>query len=195
MTTFVLATANEHKATEMRAILGELGVTLLDRPSDVPDVTEDGDTLEENALLKARALVGATGRAAIADDTGLFVDALDGEPGVFSARYAGADATYADNVAKLLDAMRSVEPVNRTAVFRTVAAVAYADDSWFVVDGELHGRIATVPRGTGGFGYDSVFEPLDAHGRTLAQLSPSEKHDLSHRGNALRALVEALAQR
>ncbi len=195
MSTFVLATANAHKADEIREIFADLGVTLLDRPPGVPDVVEDGDTLEENALLKARALVSATGRAAIADDTGLFVDALHGEPGVFSARYAGDNATYADNVTKLLHALDGVEPSRRTARFRTVAAVAYPDDSWFVVDGELEGTIALSPRGDGGFGYDPVFEPRGLHGRTLAELSSTEKHELSHRGNAFRALVDALAER
>ena len=195
MSTFVVASANPHKAQEMREILSELGLTLLDRPAALADIVEDGATLEDNALLKARAVVTATGRAAIADDTGLFVDALGGEPGVHSARYAGDDATYADNVNKLLAALAGTPPRQRVAHFRTVAAVAYPDDSWFVVDGELRGVIADVARGEGGFGYDAVFAPDGENGRTLAELTPDEKHALSHRGNALRALVEALAQR
>ena len=195
MATFVLATANPDKVIEIREILAGLDLTLLERPLDVADVIEDGETLEDNALLKARALVSATGHAAIADDTGLFVDALDGEPGVFSARYAGQDATYADNVNKMIAALSAVEPSRRTARFRTVAAVAYPDDSWFVVDGELHGTIAPAPRGTNGFGYDPIFIADDAHGKTLAELTPEQKHALSHRGNAFRALFEALAQR
>ncbi len=195
MATFVLATANPDKVIEIREILAGLDLTLLERPLDVADVIEDGETLEDNALLKARALVSATGHAAIADDTGLFVDALDGEPGVFSARYAGQDATYADNVNKMIAALSAVEPSRRTARFRTVAAVAYPDDSWFVVDGELHGTIAPAPRGTNGFGYDPIFIADDAHGKTLAELTPEQKHALSHRGNAFRALFEALAER
>jgi XTP/dITP diphosphohydrolase len=195
VSTYVLATANADKAAEIREILAGLGLTLLARPAGVPEVIEDADTLEENALIKARALVAATGRAAIADDTGLFVDALDGAPGVYSARYAGENATYADNVARLLGALRGVPAERRTAHFRTVAAVAYPDDSWFVVDGELEGVIATEPRGTGGFGYDPVFCPAGEHGRTLAELSAAEKHALSHRGSAFRALADALAAR
>lgn len=193
MTTFVLATANSDKAAEIRAVLGEMHITLLERPPDVADVDETGDTLEENALLKARALVTATGHAAIADDTGLFVDALGGAPGVFSARYAGEHATYADNVAQLLQALDGVD--DRRATFRTVIAVAYPDDAWFVVDGELPGTITDAPRGTNGFGYDPVFAPTGAHGRTLAEMTAAEKNAVSHRGNALRALAVALAAR
>lgn len=195
MTTFVLATANPDKAREIEEILSPVGVTLLPRPSDVPEVIEDGETLEENALLKARALVAATGRAAIADDTGLFVDALDGAPGVWSARYAGEQATYSDNCEKLLRELRNVVNEKRTARFRTVAAVAYPDGSWFVVDGEVEGTIAQEPVGANGFGYDPVFVPESGRGRTMAQLTPEEKHALSHRGNAFRALAEALSER
>jgi XTP/dITP diphosphohydrolase len=195
MTTFVLATANPDKAREIEEILGPVGVTLLPRPADVPEVIEDGETLEDNALLKARALVAATGRSAIADDTGLFVDALDGAPGVWSARYAGEHATYSDNCEKLLRELDGVPPENRTARFRTVAAVAYPDGSWFVVDGEVEGTIALSPIGENGFGYDPVFLPESGRGCSMAQLTPEEKHALSHRGNAFRALAEALAER
>ncbi|MEI7653918.1 MAG: RdgB/HAM1 family non-canonical purine NTP pyrophosphatase [Actinomycetota bacterium] len=193
MTSFVLATANPHKAEEIRALLD--GVVLLPRPEHVPEVVEDGDTLEENALLKARALVSATGHAAIADDTGLFVDALGGRPGVWSARYAGENATYADNVAKMLGELAGVPAAQRTARFRTVAAVAYPDESWFVVDGELEGVITDDARGENGFGYDPIFAPTGLKGRTLAELTAAEKHALSHRGNAFRELAEALAAR
>ena len=195
VTTFVLATANPDKAAEIREILAELKLTLLDRPLEVANVVEDGETLEDNALLKARALVAATGLAAIADDTGLFVDALAGAPGVWSARYAGENATYDDNVNKMLHELAEVDDAQRTAQFRTVAAVAYPDDSWFVVDGEIHGTIARDRRGENGFGYDPIFVPDDSSGLTLAQLSPQQKHALSHRGNAFRALVDALAER
>jgi len=182
VTTFVLATANPHKTEEMRAVLGPLGVELLDRPLDVPDVDETGDTLEENALLKARALVRATGRAAIADDTGLFVDALAGEA-----------ASFDDNVTKLLAELENV-PEPRTARFVTVIAVAYPDATDFCVEGELTGVITRARAGDQGFGYDPVFKPDDGDGRTLAQLTPREKNDLSHRGRALRALFEELAR-
>jgi XTP/dITP diphosphohydrolase len=192
VTTFVLATANRHKAEEMRSVLSPLGVELLERPPNVADVEENGATLEANALLKARALVEATGRAAIADDTGLFVDALDGRPGVRSARYAGEGASYDDNVTKLLDELKgAIEP--RTARFVTVIAVAYPDGTTLCVEGELDGVITHERAGDQGFGYDPVFAPLEAAGRTLAQLTPREKNELSHRGRALRALAEELA--
>ena len=192
MTTFVLATANPHKTEEMRAVLSDLGIELLARPAHMPDVQENEVTLEGNALLKARALVGATGHAAIADDTGLFVDVLDGRPGVFSARYAGENATYDENVTKLLGEMSDVSDAGRTAVFRTVICVAYPSGESLSVEGILPGRIAQQRRGTNGFGYDPVFEPSDAGGHTLAELTPDEKNANSHRSRALRALVEAL---
>ncbi|CAB4790771.1 MAG: RdgB/HAM1 family non-canonical purine NTP pyrophosphatase [Actinobacteria bacterium] len=195
MRTYVLATANPDKAQEIRAILDGLDVTLIPRPDDVPEVIEDGETLEDNALLKARALCEATGMAAIADDTGLFVDALNGAPGVYSARYAGEDATYADNCAKMLRELTGVDAAKRTARFRTVAAVAYPDGSWFVVDGEVEGHIAEEPRGENGFGYDPIFVPEGTKGRSMAQLAPEEKHALSHRGNAFRALADAFSER
>jgi XTP/dITP diphosphohydrolase len=194
VTTFVLATANPHKTEEMRAILAPLGVDLLDRPLDVPDVDETGDTLEENALLKARALVTASGRAAIADDTGLFVDALDGRPGVHSARFAGETASYDDNVTKLLAELEEV-PEPRTARFVTVIAVAYPDGTAFSVERQLPGVITRARAGDQGFGYDPVFIPDETDGRTMAQLTAREKNDLSNRGRALRALFEELAQR
>ena len=192
MTTFVLATANPHKTEEMRAVLAELGVDLLSRPADVADVEETEVTLEGNALLKARALVAATGHAAIADDTGLFVDALAGRPGVFSARYAGENATYEENVTKLLAEMTDVADDSRTASFRTVVCVAYPTGEYLTVEGVLPGRIARTRRGAHGFGYDPVFEPDEARGRTLAELSAEEKNADSHRSRALRALVAAL---
>jgi XTP/dITP diphosphohydrolase len=195
MTTFVLATANPHKAEEMQAVLAQLGITVLPRPSDVPDVEETEETLEGNALLKARALVKATGHAAVADDTGLFVDVLDGRPGVYSARYAGEDATYEQNVEKLLGELDGVVGGERTARFRSVIVVAYPDESWLSVEGLLEGSILTEVRGTNGFGYDPVFAPSHAGGKTLAEMTPEEKNEVSHRGNALRALVETLAQK
>jgi XTP/dITP diphosphohydrolase len=193
VTTFVLATANAHKAEEMRAVLVPLGIDLLERPAHVADVDETGETLKANAVLKARALVEATGHAAIADDTGLFVDALGGRPGVRSARYAGEGASYDENVTKLLAELSDV-PEPRTARFVTVICVAYPDGTTACVEGELDGVITTSRSGDQGFGYDPVFAPREAEGRSLAQLSPAEKNDLSHRGRALRALSEKLAQ-
>jgi XTP/dITP diphosphohydrolase len=179
----------------MRAVLGDLDIALLPRPSDVPDVDETGDTLEENALLKARALVGATGHAAIADDTGLFVDALGGRPGVRSARFAGENASYDDNVTKLLRELVDAGPGQRAAQFRCVVAVAYPDGSSLLVEGVLPGVITEGRAGDQGFGYDPVFAPLESGGRTLAELSAHEKNEISHRGRALRALAKELVNR
>lgn len=192
MTTFVLATANPHKAQEMREVLGARGVVVLPRPADVADVEETEVTLEGNALLKARALVAATGHAAIADDTGLFVDALDGRPGVYSARYAGEHATYDENVSKLLDELGDCPVAQRGASFRTVIAVAYPSGESLCVRGVLDGRITSSRRGENGFGYDPVFEPHDSAGRTLAELSSEEKNAVSHRARALHALTRVL---
>jgi XTP/dITP diphosphohydrolase len=194
MTRFVLATANVHKAEELRAVLGELDVELLARPLEVPEVDETDDTLEGNAALKARALVLATGRAAIADDTGLFVDALEGRPGVRSARFAGENATDEQNVRKLLDELAGVPEAERRATFRTVMYVAYPDGESLSSEGVLQGHIAVNPRGTMGFGYDPVFVPEGLAGRTLAELSPDEKNAVSHRARALRALAAMLAE-
>jgi XTP/dITP diphosphohydrolase len=193
VTTYVLATANPDKAAEVAAILEAARVEIRPRPGGVPDVDETGSTLEENALLKARAIARATGMPAIADDTGLFVDALDGAPGVYSARYAGEGASYADNVTKLLGALETIAPDARTATFRTVAAVVYPDGREHTVVGELAGTITNAARGDGGFGYDPVFAPTDAGGRTLAEMSAAEKNDVSHRGRAFRALAPTLA--
>ncbi|HEY5302549.1 MAG TPA: RdgB/HAM1 family non-canonical purine NTP pyrophosphatase [Acidimicrobiales bacterium] len=192
MTTFVLATANAHKAEEMRAVLDELSVTLIPRPSDVPDVEETELTLEGNALLKARALVDATGLAAIADDTGLFVDALEGRPGVLSARYAGEDASDAENVTKLLEELKDVDRESRSARFRTVIAVAYPSGESRSAEGVLEGHITRAPRGDNGFGYDPVFELSIHGGRTLSELTSAQKNDISHRALALRHLVEVI---
>jgi len=195
--TLVIASANVDKAAEIAAILGVVdGLTLVPRPADVPDVEETGDTLEANARLKARALCEATGLAAVADDTGLEVDALDGAPGVYSARFAGEHATYADNVAKMLAELERVGadgPDARRARFRSVAFVAYPDGTELWVEGAVDGTITTEARGDGGFGYDPIFAPDGFDGRTFAQMTPDEKHAVSHRGRAFRALAERLA--
>ena len=194
--TLVVASANVDKAAEIAAILADVpGLTLVPRPADVPDVEETGDTLEANARLKARALCDATGLAAVADDTGLEVDALDGAPGVYSARFAGEGATYADNVAKMLlelDAVGAVDPSARRARFRSVAFVAYPDGSELWVEGAVDGTITPEALGNGGFGYDPIFAPDGFDGRTFAQMSAEEKHAVSHRGRAFRALSARL---
>jgi XTP/dITP diphosphohydrolase len=191
--TLVSASANPDKAAEIAAILAEVGIEVLPRPSGLADVVEDADTLVGNARLKAVAVCEATGRAAVADDTGLEVDALDGAPGVYSARYAGEHVTYADNVAKLLGALAGVEDHARTARFRTVALARFPDGREVVAEGWVDGWISPEPRGSAGFGYDPVFVPGPAGGPTFAELTPPEKHAVSHRGRAFRALAALLA--
>jgi XTP/dITP diphosphohydrolase len=189
----VVATANSDKLVEIEQILRatfEDHVELVPRPPEIPDVEEIGETLYENALLKAEAICDATGLISVADDTGLFVNALDGAPGVFSARYAGEGATYASNVTKLLDALGDID--DRRASFRTVAIAKFPDGRELVVTGELHGTIARVRVGEGGFGYDPIFVPDETRGRSLAELHVSEKHGISHRGRAFRSLAIAL---
>jgi XTP/dITP diphosphohydrolase len=188
---FVLASANKDKAAEIAAILDEFEV--LPRPADVPDVEETDDTLEGNARLKAFALVNATGLPAIADDTGLEVDELGGAPGVYSARYAGEAATYADNVRKLHEAM--IGAANRTARFRTVALAGFPDGTEVIGHGVVEGTIADEPRGDNGFGYDPLFIPAGGDGRTFAEMTLEEKERTSHRGRAFRALAAGLANR
>ena len=192
---FVLASANRDKAAEISAILTAAvpGLDLAPRPPELPDVDETGTTLVDNARLKAAAIAAATGQPAVADDTGLLVDALDGAPGVFSARFAGEGATYADNVAKLLAALAGVPPERRTARFETVALVRWPDGREVAATGAVDGMIATEARGQSGFGYDPVFVPAEGDGRTFAELAPEEKHTLSHRGRAFRALAAELA--
>jgi XTP/dITP diphosphohydrolase len=192
----VVATANPDKAHEIRAVLAATGadVELLPRPDDVPEVEETGATLVDNARLKAVALRDATGIGAVGEDTGLEVDALGGAPGVFSARYAGEDASYADNVAKLLREVDAVRRASRTARFRTVVVLALPGGAELVAEGVVEGVIASEARGGGGFGYDAVFVPAGAGGRTFAELTADEKHAISHRGRALRALAERLRE-
>ena len=168
-------------------------VELLPRPADVGEVDETGETLEDNARLKADALCAATGLAALADDTGLEVDALGGAPGVRSARFAGHDVTYSDNVAKLLEVMAQVAPGDRTARFSTVAIARFPDGREIAAIGTVEGTIATEARGHGGFGYDPVFTPDEGDGRTFAEMSAAEKHSVSHRGRAFVALARSLS--
>ena len=184
----VLATANPDKAVEIAALLE--GFEVLPRPAGVPDVDETEDTLEGNASLKARALAKATGQVAVADDTGLEVAALGGRPGVWSARYAGESASYADNVAQLLAELQDAD--DRRARFRTAAVAAFPDGGEVVAEGWVDGGIALAPRGTGGFGYDPVFVPAEGDGRTFAEMTLAEKEAVSHRGRAFRALAALL---
>ncbi len=192
----VCASANPHKVAEIALVLDGL-VELVARPADLPDVEEDAADLEGNARLKARAVCEAAGAAAVSDDTGLEVDALDGEPGVMSARYAGEDATYSDNVDRLLIELEKAgarTAAERSARFRTVAMVVWPDGDELMVEGSVEGSISTEPTGGGGFGYDPVFVPAGSGGRSFAEMG-DEKHEISHRGRALRALAEALVSR
>jgi XTP/dITP diphosphohydrolase len=193
--TFVVASANPDKVAEIAAILAPLGISLLPRPTEVADVVEDAATLEGNARLKAVAIGAATGLPAVADDTGFEVDALHGEPGVRAARYAGEDATYADNVSRVLaelDRVGASRPAERRARFRTVALVRFPDGREVLAEGTVEGTVVGEPRGEGGFGYDPVFVPDEGDGRTFAELTADEKHAISHRGRAFRALADVL---
>jgi len=185
----VCASANPDKVAEIAFILGD-AVELLPRPADVPEVVEDADSLEGNARLKAVAICAATGMATVADDTGLEVDALDGAPGVYAARWAGEGCSYADNRHKLLAELGATD--ERGAQFRTVALVRWPDGTELVVDGVCPGVISREERGARGFGYDAVFVPSELDGRTFAEMSEAEKHAVSHRGRAFRNLLAAL---
>ena len=195
MIELVVASANPNKSAEIAAILKNAvgdSFTLLSRPPEVPDVEETGVTLEENAILKADALVVATGKPAIADDTGLEVAALGGAPGVYSARYAGEDATYLQNVEKLVVELGST--TDRQARFRTVAVAKFPDGTQILTDGSIDGSIAFEPRGTNGFGYDAVFVPDGGGGLTFAEMTPEQKDSMSHRGRAFRSLAQMLLE-
>jgi XTP/dITP diphosphohydrolase len=194
VTTFVLATANRDKAREIAAVLRgtSVAIDLVERPATVPEIEETGATLEENARLKAAALCDATDLPALADDTGLEVDALDGAPGVRSARYAGPTATYEDNVTRLLADLEGVALERRTARFSTVAVARWPDGLEVAALGTVEGLIAAAPRGRGGFGYDPVFVPAAGDGRTFAEMTDDEKNAHSHRGEAFRTLAQGL---
>ena len=184
----VVASKNQDKVGEIEAVLGDVGlVGEIVQGLDWPDVDETGSTLEENALLKARAVMEAVGLPAVADDTGLEVAALSGRPGVETARYAGPDASYSDNVRRLLEELEGV--ADRKATFRTVVALVMPDGAELVAEGTLDGVIAAEPRGSGGFGYDPVFE---VEGRTLSEMGVEMKNTLSHRAKALQTLAGIL---
>ena len=189
----VCASANPHKVAEIFDIIRDIAaVDLLPRPSELADVVEDADTLAGNARLKASAVCTATGMPALADDTGLEVDALDGRPGVITARFAGVGATDEQNRKKLLQELMGV--ANRAARFRTVALLRMPNGQEIVAEGVCEGSISDTERGERGFGYDSVFIPAASNGRTFAEMSMVEKHAISHRGNAFRLLASRLAE-
>lgn len=189
---FVLATFNRDKVRELGALLPDAGITLRSL-ADFPDArspVEDGETLLENARIKARAALAVTGLPVIADDTGLEVEALGGEPGVHAAYFAGPGATYDDNVRLLLERLKGVPAERRAARFRTMCVALFPDGREVIGEGALEGRILEEARGSGGFGYDPVFGLAD--GRALAELSAAEKNAISHRGRAARDLAAKL---
>jgi XTP/dITP diphosphohydrolase len=192
----VLATRNPHKGVELSALLSDLGITIrtLAEFPGAPDVVEDGETCQANAIKKATAIARHTGLPVVADDTGLMVDALNGRPGVYAARYAGEGATYEDNWRKLLRELDGVSWEKRRACFVTVAAIAIPTGKVEVAEGALEGIIASAPAGSGGFGYDPVFF-IPELGKTLAQLTPEEKNRISHRARAFakaREIIRAM---
>ena len=192
--TLVVASANPDKVAELVELLGDR-YDVRPRPTDAPETFEDQDSLEGNAVKKAIEIAEFTGFSALADDTGLFVEALDGRPGVYSARYAGENASYDDNVDKLLSELADAEAIERAerrAEFRTAVALINPDGTGAVGEGSIAGVIVGERRGASGFGYDPIFEPDEGEGRTFAEMSPEEKVELSHRARALHALEEGL---
>ncbi|MGZ3665192.1 MAG: RdgB/HAM1 family non-canonical purine NTP pyrophosphatase [Ktedonobacterales bacterium] len=191
----VLASTNRHKIDEFRALLADVPCELIG-PDDLGltiEVEETGTTFHENAVLKAIAYAEAANLPALADDSGLEIDALGGEPGVYSARWAGVETSYEDRFRILFERLASVADERRTARYRCVIAVAQPAPHglYTVVDGTLEGRIAREPRGSGGFGYDPIFY-VPEKGRTVGEMTPAEKHAISHRGQAAAAVREPL---
>tara|TARA_B100001013_G_scaffold135288_1_gene79451 strand:- start:235 stop:852 length:618 start_codon:yes stop_codon:yes gene_type:complete len=193
----VIATRNRHKAVELQTLLHGAGYDAvqldeIDPDNKIPEVEETGTTFKENALLKAQAIAKATGLPAIGDDTGLEVDILGGAPGIFSARYSGENCTYEDNVKKLLRELSDVADDRRTARFKTVAVYVHKETE-LSAEGVVEGVITEKAEGVGGFGYDPVFSVLDMK-KTYAQLADEEKNRVSHRGKAIRSLIEKLRE-
>lgn len=194
-TQLLIATRNRHKAAEFQDMVRDLGISIITL-HDVPsagEIDEDADTLEGNAVKKAREAFRLTGMPSIGDDTGLEVHYLNDEPGVFSSRYAGPGATYADNCRKLLKNLRGVPPRRRAARFRCVLAFVPSMNAVEVVDGECRGTIVEAPRGNNGFGYDPVFLPA-GHSRTFAEMDPALKNTISHRALAFQRMKAVLTQ-
>jgi XTP/dITP diphosphohydrolase len=192
-TEVVIATRNSGKLREIRQILAPLELRILslqDFP-EIPEILEDGQTFAENAVKKATAVARRTGRMAIADDSGLTVNALEGRPGVFSSRYAGENATDADRYQKLLEEMARVPKGRRGAAFICALAVSSPEGKVEIVEGECRGEIASAPRGAQGFGYDPVFF-LPELGKTMAEVEPEVKNRISHRARALERLMQVL---
>ena len=193
MRRLIFATGNEHKMVEIREILGELPVEILSM-KDVgikADIVENGNTFEENALIKAKEVCKLAGEMVLADDSGLEIDYLNGEPGIYSARYMGEDTSYHIKNQNLIDSLEGVPDEKRTARFVCAIAAAFPDGRSFVVRGTIEGIIGYEERGTNGFGYDPIFY-LPERGVSTAEIPPEEKNSISHRGNALRKMKELL---
>lgn len=196
-TTVVVATGNAHKVTEIEAILAPVmpGTSFyaLGELGDFPEPVENGDSFTENAIIKAQAACEQTGLPAVADDSGLVVDALSGEPGIMSARWAGVHGDDARNNAKLVREMEGVADEDRTARFHSSVVLIYPDGSVLTGEGDCEGMIGREPKGENGFGYDPLFWPAETPGRTMAELEPAEKNAISHRGYALADLARHLS--
>lgn len=196
-TTVVVATGNVHKVTEIEAILAPVmpGTSFyaLGELGDFPEPVENGDSFTENAIIKAQAACEQTGLPAVADDSGLVVDALSGEPGIMSARWAGVHGDDARNNAKLMREMEGVSDEDRTARFHSSVVLIYPDGSVLTGEGDCEGMIGHEPKGENGFGYDPLFWPAETPGRTMAELEPAEKNAISHRGYALADLARQLS--
>ena len=193
--TFLLATHNLKKRAELSRILSPLGITVQTAEEagvSLTDVEETGTTFAENAVLKAESGCRESGMPCVADDSGLEVDALDGAPGVYSARYAGEHGNDGKNIEKLLRVLRDVPPAGRTARFVCTACCMFPSGEKILTRGVCEGTIAFAPSGCGGFGYDPVFLPLEADGRSMAELSDTEKDAISHRRRALEQLADQL---
>jgi len=193
----VLATRNAKKLAELDRLLAGAGLDVeilgSDAFGDLPEIEETGSTFAENSLIKARAVSTHTGLIAIADDSGLCVDALDGQPGIYSARWAGEGATDESNLDLVLEQIRDVEPAHRTAHFACAAALVLPSGEEYVVHGQVNGVLLTQRRGEGGFGYDPIFLP-DGFDATTAEMTPEQKDAISHRGQAMRALVPVIQE-
>ena len=193
----VLATRNAKKLAELDRLLAGAGLDVeilgSDAFGDLPEIEETGSTFAENSLIKARAVSTHTGLIAIADDSGLCVDALDGQPGIYSARWAGEGATDESNLDLVLEQIRDVEPAHRTAHFACAAALVLPSGEEYVVQGQVNGVLLTQRRGVGGFGYDPIFLP-DGFDITTAEMTSEQKDAISHRGQAMRALVPVIQE-